>query len=116
MLYEVITTAEQLGVVNLIEGSVWLQGDMVRVSVQLIEGATGLSLLSRTFEHGRHELALLQNDIAEQIAAVLIPDAPQSIAKPVTRDADAIELILLARHYEMQVRDREIRDDSYNFV
>jgi len=106
------TTAEQLGVVNLIEGSVWLQGDMVRVSVQLIEGATGLSLLSRTFEHGRHELALLQNDIAEQIAAVLIPDAPQSIAKPVTRDADAIELILLARHYEMQVRDREIRDDE----
>ncbi len=101
------TIAEQLGVANLIEGSVRRQGNTMRVSVQLIEGATGLSLLSRTFERGPRELSLVQNDIAEQIAAVMMPDAPQPIVRLITRDADANTLMLVARHHEMEVRDRQ---------
>jgi TolB-like protein/tetratricopeptide (TPR) repeat protein len=104
---DAVTIAERLGVANLVEGSIRRQGNSLRVSVQLIEGATGLSLLSRTFERGPRELLLVQNEIAAEIAAMMMPGTPPPVAKPATRDATANELMLLGRHYEMQVRDRE---------
>ena len=104
---DAVTIAGQLGVANLVEGSVRRQGNRMRVSVQLIEGTTGLSLLSRTFERGPRELLLVQNEIAAEIAALVMPDVALAAAKPATRDASANELMLLAHHYEMQVRDRE---------
>jgi TolB-like protein/tetratricopeptide (TPR) repeat protein len=104
---DAVTIAEQLGVANLVEGSVRRHGNTLRISVQLIEGATGLSLLSRTFERGPRELLLVQNQIAEEIVALIFPETAVPTSKPATRDANANELMLLARHYEMQVRDRE---------
>lgn len=104
---DAVTIAERLGVANLVEGSIRRRGNALRVSVQLIEGRTGLSLRSLTFERGPRQLLLLQTEIAETITSLVMPDSPALAAKPATRDATANELMLLARHYEMQVRDRE---------
>lgn len=104
---DAVTIAERLGVANLVEGSIRRQGNTMYVSVQLIEGATGLSLDSWTFDRGPRELLFVQNEIAAQIATLFMPDASESVAKPATSDATANELMLLARHYELQVRDRE---------
>jgi TolB-like protein len=104
---DAVTIAERLGVANLVEGSIRRQGNRMYVSVQLIEGATGLSLDSWTFDRGPRELLFVQNEIAEEIATLFMPDASELVAKPATSDATANELMLLARHYELQVRDRE---------
>ncbi len=101
-----------LSVAHVVEGSLRRQGDRLRISVQLIEGRTGLSIWSDTFERGSRELLAVQQSIADEIVRRVLPDVEQAPSEPATRDADANELMLLAKHYENQVRSRAIRDDT----
>jgi len=97
----------RLGVAMLVEGSLRRQGNQLRVSVQLVDGASGLAVWSRSFERGPNELLNLQQDILQQVVQTMLPDAQQVAAEPATRDATANESLLLARYYEQQVRARE---------
>jgi tetratricopeptide (TPR) repeat protein len=90
-----------------IEGSLRRLGSGWRVSVQLIEGTTGLTLWSKTFERGPNELLIVQQAIAELVVRTVLPGTEVEIAEPATRDINANELMLLARHYEQQVFDRQ---------
>ncbi len=103
--------SELLGVANLVEGSLRRRGDTFRISVQLVEGRSGLTLWSETFDRGPSELLNVQREIVEQVVQIALPGAA-AIVEPATRDIDANELMLLARHYEQKVRDRQIRDDE----
>jgi TolB-like protein/tetratricopeptide (TPR) repeat protein len=109
---DAMTASANLSVAHIVEGSLRRQGDRVRVSVQLIEGRTGLSVWSDTFERGARELLVVQQSIADEIVRRVLPDIEQSASEPATRNADANELMLLAKHYENQVRSRAIRDDA----
>lgn len=100
--------ALKLGVAHLLEGSMRRQGNILRVSVQLIDGASGLAVWQETFDRGRRELLNVQQDIAQAVADQLLPDSDPKIAAPITRDATAHDKMILARHYEQQVREREI--------
>ncbi|MBT8054882.1 MAG: hypothetical protein HKN57_13160 [Xanthomonadales bacterium] len=104
---DALTISTRLKVANLVEGTIRRQGNKLRVSVQLIEGSSGLALWSETFEHGPNELLSVQRSIAEQVVQFILPDSDSIMAEPATRDASANELMLLARHYEHQVRDRQ---------
>jgi tetratricopeptide (TPR) repeat protein len=97
-------------VAHLVEGSLRRQGNKLRVSVQLIEGATGLALWSDTYERGTNELVTVQQTIAEEVVRRVLPEAENVISEPATRDADANELMLLAHYYEQQVRSRQAVD------
>ena len=105
---DALAVSSKLGVANLVEGSLRRQGNRLRVSVQLIEGASGLAIWSETFERGPNELLSVQQAIAEQVVQQILPDAELIVSEPATRDATANELMLLARHYEQQVRDRQV--------
>jgi tetratricopeptide (TPR) repeat protein len=109
---DAITASANLSVAHVVEGSLRRQGNRLRVSVQLIEGRTGLSVWSDTFERGENELLAVQQSIADEIVRRVLPDSEEPAPAPATRDADANELMLLARHYEEQVRSRAIRDDA----
>jgi TolB-like protein/Flp pilus assembly protein TadD len=109
---DALTISHRLGVANLVEGSLRRQGNKLKVSVQLIEGSSGLALWSETFERGPNELLNVQQAIAEQVVQLILPESEAVMAEPVTRDATANELMLLARHYEQQVRDRQEVDTS----
>ena len=109
---DAMTTSNKLRVANLIEGSVRRQGNKLRVSVQLIEGSSGLALWSETYERGPGELLSVQQAIAEQVVRYIMPDLEPIVAEPATRDATANELMLLARHYEQKVRDRQETDEK----
>ena len=98
--------ANQLGVANLVEGSIRRRGNTLRISVQLIEGRTGLSIWSDTFDRAPQELLSAQQAIADRIVAMVLPDETGIVAKPATRTASANELMLLARHNEQIVRSR----------
>ncbi len=102
--------ALKLGVAHLLEGSMRRQGNILRVSVQLIDGASGLAVWNNTFDRGRVELLNVQQEIAQAVAYQLLPDSDSEIAAPITQNATANEKMLLARHYEQQVRERETVD------
>ena len=102
--------ATNLGVASLVEGSLRRQGNTLKVSVQLIEGSSGLTLWSETWERGPRELLTVQQAIAEKIVEFVLPDSETLVVEPATRNADANELMLLARHYEQEVRDRGVVD------
>ena len=103
---------EQLGVSMLVEGRLSKRGNRLRVSVQLIEGHTGLALWSETFDRGQGELLSLQQTITERIVREVLPDVEGFVAEPATRNVTANELILLARHYEGIVRDKPEVDST----
>jgi len=104
---DALTISSKLRVANLIEGSLRRQGNKLMVSVQLIEGSSGLALWSETFKRGPRELLNVQQLIAEQVVRLVLPNSETMVAEPATRDATANELMLLARHYEQKVRDRQ---------
>ena len=102
--------ALKLGVAHLLEGNMRRQGNVLRVSVQLVDGATGLAVWHETFDRGRAELLSVQQEIAQGVVDTLLPDTTTVLSAPITQNATAHEKILLARHYEQQVRGRETVD------
>ena len=77
---------------KVLEGSVLLDGDRVRVIVQLIDAASDLHLWADTFERDMTDIISLQNDVARSIADVIeVRLTPQeeitlATAKPVQPD------------------------------
>lgn len=63
--------AEELGVSYLLDGSVRRSGDTVRVSADLIDGRTGFSRWSQTFERRMTDVFAVQSEIAYAVADAL---------------------------------------------
>src|SRR4029453_1393196 len=61
--------ARELNVDMLVEGSVTRDGDRVRVTAQLIDGATDEHLWARSFDRRMKDVLTLQDEIARAIAA-----------------------------------------------
>jgi len=82
----------QLGVAKLLEGSVLMDGDRVRVIVQLIDAASDQHLWADTYERKLTDIITLQNEVARTIADIieirLTPREEASLAdaRPVRRD------------------------------
>ena len=63
--------AQSLGVRYLLDGSVRRAGNIVRVSVQLIDGATGFDVWSETYERSLDDIFAVQTEIAGQVYGAL---------------------------------------------
>src|SRR6266481_5043777 len=63
--------AKQLGVANILEGSVQKAADQVRVNVQLIKAATDAHLWADTFDRKLTDIFAVESDIAKTIADTL---------------------------------------------
>jgi adenylate cyclase len=61
----------KLGVGSLLEGSVRKSGDRLRVTVQLIDVATGFHKWSEKFERNAGDVFAMQDEIAEKVAMLL---------------------------------------------
>jgi TolB-like protein len=77
------TIAATLGVAFLLDGSVRRAGEVVRVAADLIDGATGFSRWSRTFDRSMRDIFAVQSEIADAVASALAAqvtaaDAPVS--------------------------------------
>ncbi len=64
---------EQLKVGVVLRGSVRKTGSRVRVTVQLIDAASGAFLWADAFERGMHDMVAIQQEIAHSIVATLRP-------------------------------------------
>jgi len=60
--------AQQLGVANILEGSVRKAGDQVRITAQLIRASDGFHLWSEVYDRKLENIFAIQEDIANQIA------------------------------------------------
>jgi TolB-like protein len=92
---------EELGVSNIVEGSVRKVGDKVRIVVQLIDAKRDIHLWSETYDRDLEDVLNLQSEIAIQIAttleAKLSSTERKKILKEETQDVTAYDYYLRAR-------------------
>ena len=92
--------AQQLGVANVLEGSVQRAGNRVRVNAQLIDARNDQHLWAQTYDRDLIDVFAIQSEIAQAIAnelqAKISPREKAAIEKPPTTDLGAYELYLRA--------------------
>jgi eukaryotic-like serine/threonine-protein kinase len=95
--------AHQLGVANLLEGSVQRTNDQVRVNVQLITAANDTHLWAETYDRKLTDIFVVESDIATTIAktlqARLTGAEKAAIAKRPTANREVYELYLKGRFF-----------------
>src|SRR5438876_1719056 len=95
--------AKQLGVMNILEGSVQKANDQVRVNVQLINAMTDAHLWAETYDRKLTDIFAVESEIAKTIAetlqAKITSSEKSSIAKAPTANSEAYDLYLKGRFF-----------------
>lgn len=95
--------AKELGVQYLVEGSVRRAGNRLRITGQLIEGATGGHLWAERFDRDLTDIFAIQDEITstivDQLKVRLVPAEKRVITRAPTTDVDAYTYYLQARQY-----------------
>ena len=95
--------AKQLGVTNILEGSVQKVKDQVRVNVQLINALTDAHLWAEIYDRKLTDLFSVESDIAKTIAdtlqAKLTGSESTAISNKPTENPEAYELYLKGRFF-----------------
>ena len=95
--------AKQLGVLNILEGSVQKVTDQVRVNVQLINALTDAHLWAETYDRKLTDIFGVESDIAKSVAdalkAKLTGSEQTEMSKRPTENSEAYELYLKGRFF-----------------
>ncbi len=95
--------ARDLGVDGIIEGSVLRAGDQVRITAQLIEGATDRHLWASSYERDLSNILALQSEVARAIAREikikLTPREQARLASPRPVNTEVYQLYLRGRYH-----------------
>ena len=95
--------AEELGVANILEGSVQRYGNKVRIIVQLINAREDQHIWSEIYDREITDVFVIQSEIAKQIAqelkAELSPQEQERIEKIPTHNLAAYDLYLKGNQY-----------------
>jgi adenylate cyclase len=90
----------ELGAAYVVEGSARRSGEQVRISVQLIEAATGHHLYADRYDRGLADVFIVQDEIAERIVVSIEPEIHRAEARRSARkhpsDLDAWDHALKA--------------------
>lgn len=92
--------ANQLGVANVLEGSVRRSGSRVRVIVQLVRADDGYQVWSQNYDRELRDVFEVQDEIASAVAAALqisLAGGPLARERGGTRNLEAYELYLRAQ-------------------
>jgi TolB-like protein/Flp pilus assembly protein TadD len=95
--------AKQLGVANILEGTVQKAADQVRVNVQLIKAETDAHLWAETYDRKLTDIFGVESDIAKTIAdtlqAKLTGSEKNAITAQPTENTEAHEFYLKGRYF-----------------
>jgi adenylate cyclase len=111
---DVAQVARQLKVSHVLEGSVRKSGNRVRITAQLIEGATDSHLWAERYDRDVDDIFALQDEISQAIVKALkltlLPAEREAIERRSTTNPEAYKLYLMARQYNAtgNSRHREI--------
>ena len=97
--------AKELGVSHVLEGSVRKAGGRVRITAQLIDGASGEHSWAERYDRDLTDIFALQDEISEAIVKALklklLPEEKKAIEQRGTDNVDAYNLYLMARSYQL---------------
>ncbi len=100
---------EELAVGSIVEGSVQVVGDRLRVIVQLVDPMTEAHLWSEHYDRTLEDAFAVQSDIAERIVAgvgaMLTSAEASAIAAAPTQNAEAYQLYLQGLEYYRRPRE-----------
>jgi adenylate cyclase len=100
---DVCELAEKLGVSHVLEGSVRKAGGRVRITAQLIDGATGDHVWAERYDRDLTDIFQIQDEISKAIVDALklrlLPEERDAIERRGTSNAEAYNLFLMARQY-----------------
>jgi TolB-like protein/cytochrome c-type biogenesis protein CcmH/NrfG len=103
----------KLGVGAILDGSVRRAGERLRVSVQLVDVASGYQLWSERYDRGVEDVFAIQDEIAASVAgalsAVLSDGARRALRRRGTQHLAAYEAYLRGRQLAAQYRARAWR-------
>jgi TolB-like protein/class 3 adenylate cyclase/cytochrome c-type biogenesis protein CcmH/NrfG len=110
--------AKQLGVANILEGSVQKAADQVRVNVQLIQAASDSHLWADTYDRKLTDIFGVESEVAKAIAdalqAKLTGGEQQALAVKPTSNSEAYDAYL--RGLALEARTTSSVDDSEKVV
>jgi len=102
--------ARRLRVRALLEGSVRKAEERLRITAELVDGASGFALWSGTFDRKLADVFAIQEEIALNIAEALKVSLSRSeheaLGQPSTSDVQAYDLYLRGRRFYYQYRKR----------
>src|SRR5215467_930061 len=111
------TVSQQLGVANVLEGSVQKAADKVRVNVQLIDARADSHLWAKTYDRDLADVFAIQSEVAQEIAdslkAKLSPAEANTVARAPTKDTEAYDLFLKGE-FEHRVANSSFRPESFD--
>ena len=109
--------AKQLGVANILEGSVQKVADQVRVNVKLINAQTNSHLWADTYDRKLTDIFGVESEIAKRIAealqANLSPDESHALALTRPHDTEAYDLFLRGE-YELHQAESSPTAEAYH--
>jgi TolB-like protein/cytochrome c-type biogenesis protein CcmH/NrfG len=110
--------AKQLGVANILEGSVQKAGNEVRVNVDLVNAQTGKQLWAETYDRKLSDIFAVESDIAKGIAeslqATLTGREEQALAATPTNNPEAYDAYL--RGLAFEARSNYSSDALFNAI
>jgi serine/threonine-protein kinase len=99
---DVRDVGRRLGVEAVVEGSVRLEGNRLRVTAQLIETQRGYHLWSQQYDRGMDDVFAVQEDIARMVASALGDELLENVTRPLvargTESTQAYDHYLRGRH------------------
>jgi adenylate cyclase len=102
---DVPQVARQLKVSHVLEGSVRKAGGRVRITAQLVDGATGGHVWAERYDRDLNDIFALQDEISQAIVGALklrlLPEEKKAIEQRGTTDPEAYKLYLMARQYSI---------------
>jgi TolB-like protein/Flp pilus assembly protein TadD len=111
------TVAQQLGVANVVEGTVQRAADKVRVNVQLIDARADTHLWAKTYDREIKDVFSVESEVSQEIAdalqAKLSPHEADALATAPTRDPEAYDLFLKGE-YEEREAESSLKAESYD--
>ncbi len=94
--------ARRLQVAHVLEGSVRISGNRVRITAQLIDARTDSHLWSETYDRVMDDIFAVQDEIAAQVVERLEVSLLGERPRPRTADPEAYKLYLQAAHLQQQ--------------
>lgn len=111
--------ASTLNVANILEGSLQREGDILRISVRLIDAKTNMTLWNNVYDHLLQSESMfeIKNDIARSIANNLSTEMALSgiVELPQTLNLEAYEYFLAARKLQKEATPDAFADSVKEF-
>jgi len=109
---DIPTVAEKLGVAHILEGSVRKSGNRVRITAQLIEAGSDVHMWSETYDRELDDIFAIQDEIAQEVVAVLQVQILGEAPKTRETTAEAYTAYLQGQHF-LQLQNLEGRAAAY---